>query len=66
MKKALLEKIELEESKLNDQDVEGHVWWNRFRQLVEETPEVSEQPITKIDVGKFTYDSDHYKFEKKK
>lgn len=36
MKQQLLNRITEEESRLNDEDAEGHIWWNRFRELVEE------------------------------
>lgn len=66
MKKLLLDKIESRIKNLNDQDVEGHIWWNRFKELVEDTAEPGEQEIIEIDVKNLTNNGDHYKFDKKK
>lgn len=65
MKKALLDRIDQEVSKLNDLDVEGHIWWNKFRNVVEETPEIEEQQELNIDLKNLTLQSDLYKFKKK-
>jgi hypothetical protein len=66
MKKTLLDKIGHEVSKLNELDVEGHIWWNKFKEFVEETPEPGEQQIIEIDVKNLTNKGDHYTFDKKK
>lgn len=33
--KELLAKINEKIDALDDQDVEGHIWWNKFKELVE-------------------------------
>jgi hypothetical protein len=65
MKKEILSRIKFEIGKLNEQDVEGHVWWNKFKTLVEETPEPGEQQEIIIDLKKFTVKEDIYKFKDK-
>lgn len=35
MKEEILSRISQEQNKLSEFDVEGHVWWNRFHELVE-------------------------------
>jgi hypothetical protein len=65
MKKLLLNKIESRIKNLDSQDAEGHIWWNRFKELVEDTSEPGEQQMIEIDVKNLTNNGDHYKFDKK-
>ncbi len=66
MKRTLLNKIEDEIQALSEQDVQGHVWWNKFKTFVEETSEHGEETETEIDLKKLTMNHDLYKFKNKK
>jgi len=66
MKRTLICKIENELEKLDKNDVEGHIWWNKFKNLVEKTDAHGEQTEIEIDIERFTETEDIYKFKKKK
>lgn len=65
MKEEILRRILAEEKKLNDNDVEGHVWWNKFREFIKDIPESGEQEMIEVDFRKLTVKNDSYKFDKK-
>ncbi len=41
IKQYILRCIEQEENKLNYQDADGHIWWGKFRDFIENIPEVN-------------------------
>lgn len=65
MKRTLICKIENELEKLAPADVESHVWWNRFMEMVKNTEANGEQTEIEIDIERFTENSDFYRFKKK-
>lgn len=64
-KSIILEKIAEEEEKLHEQDVEGHIWWNKFRNFIQELEDPDEQKQIDIDVKNLTKKDDIYVFKKK-
>ena len=65
MKERILKEISNEIKKLDEKDVEGHVWWNKFKEFVEALEDPNYPNDLKIDFVEIKYD-DKYKFEKKK
>lgn len=65
MKKVILKAILEEQKKLDKDDVQGHVWWNKFFDFVDIVEDPTEEKIIEIDVEKMTVDTDTYKFDKK-
>jgi len=61
MKEEILRRISDEEKKLDDQDVAGHIWWNKFKEFIKAIPEPGEQEIIEIDVRRLTVKNDNYK-----
>lgn len=66
MKKSIIDRIDYEISKLNEQDAEGYIWWNKFREIVCETPEPGEEQEIEFDLKKLTVTQDIYNFKEKK
>jgi len=66
MKEEILRRISDEENKLHDEDAEGHIWWNKFREFIKAIPEPGEQEILDIDYRRLTVKNDSYKFDKNK
>lgn len=63
MKRTLIVKIENEIAKLDKNDVEGHVWWNKFLDMVEKTNQHGEEQEIVIDINKLTVKQDSYNFK---
>lgn len=58
MKQRILEEISKREDQLNEMDAEGHIWWNRFKRLVNDLPE---EQVPTIKPGQiFTVDGKMY------
>jgi len=69
MKKEILKRISAEEALLHDEDAEGHIWWNRFREFIEaiqDPAEALEEQEINVDLKNLTVEEDRYKFGKKK
>ncbi len=62
MKDKLLKIIETETFDLHKEDVEGHIWWNRFKELVEGIPESNIlESLSKFKGGSY-YSGRHNEF----
>jgi hypothetical protein len=53
MKQEILNKISEQEEKLNELDAEGHIWWHKFRQFIEEIEEERMFTLTKEQEEKY-------------
>jgi hypothetical protein len=45
MKTEILKRIILEQSMLGEEDIEGHIWWNKFEEFVRAIPEEQYQAV---------------------
>ena len=64
MKEKILRLIDAEIDKLNEQDVQGHIWWNKFKELLDSIP--GEEEVIDVDIESLTKDNDFYQFKKNK
>jgi hypothetical protein len=55
MKEQLLNHIDKEIEGLHELDTEGHIWWNRFRNLISEFPNSAKSGEKNIDLAEFKH-----------
>lgn len=64
MKQRILDEISRREDQLSELDAEGHIWWNRFKRLVNDMPD---EQIPTIKPGQiFTVEGKMYCITKPK
>lgn len=39
IKEFIIERIEHEEAKLHEMDIDGHIWWNKFKDFIKDIPD---------------------------